>query len=112
MIRAIGVDVVHISRIKRAMKNPRFVSRILTKTESELGLTPQFVAGRWAAKEAIAKAVGTHLRWQDVEILKGEDGRPRVTISSEKFDARKYKIHISISHEREIAIGMAVLEVF
>ncbi len=58
MIVGLGIDIVEVARIAEAMKNPRFIERILTPIEREFCTTPQKVAGRWAAKEAIAKAVG------------------------------------------------------
>lgn len=106
MIVAIGVDIVEVSRIEEALKNPRFASRILTPAELEVGSSAQFVAGRWAVKEAIAKAVGTHLTWQDVSVLPDAHGRPVAHLA---LDA-DLSLHVSISHEKGHAVGMAVLE--
>jgi holo-[acyl-carrier protein] synthase len=110
MIVGLGTDLVEIARIKHAMKNPRFVYRILTDREREICVAPHQVAGRWAAKEAIAKAVGLHLTWQQVEILPDELGVPRVLIESGHFDRRRLKIHVSITHERTHAMAVAILE--
>lgn len=109
MILAIGVDIVEVSRIQEAMQNPRFAGRILTPNELAVGSTVQFVAGRWAAKEAVAKAVGTHLTWQDVEILPDENGRPNAIVLFGKLGIG-LRLHVSISHEKGHAVGMAVLE--
>ncbi len=110
MIVGLGTDLVEIARIERAMKNPRFVYRILTDQEREICTTPQRVAGRWAAKEAIAKAVGLHLTWQQVEILPDEVGVPRAVIDSAYFDRRRLRLHVTISHERTHAVAVAILE--
>lgn len=108
MIKAVGIDVVETDRIIRAMRSqPRFVAKILTKKEQERRLTPAYVAGRWAAKEAIAKAVGTHLSWHDVEIVEGEGGRPEVHFNKHEPEGR---VHISISHDTTIASAVAVWE--
>ena len=107
MILAIGVDIVQVSRIREAMQRESFASKILTPNELKLSRTPQFVAGRWAAKEAVAKAVGTHLAWHDVEILANEDGKPIATVSGLSADCQ---VHVSISHEKDHAVGMAILE--
>lgn len=125
MIRGLGIDVVEVSRIEDAMRNPRFLERILTKRERSGRLTPAFVAGRWAAKEAVAKAVHTHLRWHDVEIENDESGRPIAVLSIDPYregpapsssgsvsPAKRAvsRIHLSISHERGLAAAVAVWE--
>lgn len=110
MIVGLGTDIVEIARIRRAMENPRFVYRILTDQEREICKSVQQVAGRWAAKEAIAKAVGLHLTWQQVEILPDEIGAPRVKVDSPHFDRSRLRLHVSISHERTHAVAVAILE--
>ncbi len=108
MIKAVGIDVVETDRIYEAMsKTPRFASRILTAKELERPVTPSYLAGRWAAKEAVAKAVGTHLTWQDVQIVEGEGGRPQVVFLNHKPSGF---VHVSISHDRTIASAVAVWE--
>lgn len=110
MIVGLGIDIVEVARIERAMRNPRFVERVLTPMEREFCLTPQRVAGRWAAKEAIAKAVGLHLSWQQVEILPDELGQPRATITAPDYDLKRLRLKISITHERSHAAAVATLE--
>ena len=92
------------------MKRRGFRERILTPEERILCTSPKRVAGRWAAKEAIAKAVGIFLRWHDVEILNDETRAPVVIIHSKEWDSRRFRIHVSISHERSMAAAVAVLE--
>lgn len=110
MIVRVGLDLVEVERIAAAMENPAFVERILTPSEREHIRTPLRVAGRWAAKEAIAKAVGLHLSWQDVEILNSDNGEPTIQILNNDFDFEKYRIHLSITHEKGHAAAVAVLE--
>jgi holo-[acyl-carrier protein] synthase len=110
VIVGLGVDIVEIARIQRAMERFAFIERILTPLEREFFIKPYQVAGRWAAKEAVAKAVGLQLTWQQVEILPDEIGAPKVVIRSPHFDPGRLRILVSISHERQHAIGMAVLE--
>ena len=105
-----GLDLVDIGRIREAMRNPRFIFRVLTDAERAMCRTPHCVAGRWAAKEAIAKAFGLPLTWQEVEILPDETGAPRVRISSPDFDPVRLRLHVSITHERDHAAAVAVLE--
>jgi holo-[acyl-carrier protein] synthase len=110
MILAVGLDLVEVSRIAEAMDNPSFVERILTPKERKSIHTPLRVAGRWAAKEAVAKAVGLHLSWQDVEILNGPDGKPDVAIRHPDWNMAAHRIHLSITHEKGHAAAVAVLE--
>lgn len=108
MIKAVGIDVVETERILAAMQsNPRFPARILTSTEMRRSITPAYLAGRWAGKEAIAKAVGTHLTWHDVEIVEGEGGAPVVHFINHKPTGR---VHVSISHDKTIASAVAIWE--
>ena len=110
MVIGVGVDLVEIARIKIAMVRPGFLERILTERERGICKTPQQVAGRWAVKEAVAKAIGLSLGWHDVEILPDDLGVPHAHITSPHFDPGRLRIHVSISHERKNAVGIAVLE--
>lgn len=110
MILAVGIDLVEVARIANAMENSAFLRRILTEAEREVIKSPSRVAGRWAAKEAVAKAVGLHLSWQDVEILPGENGEPVVTIYHPEWQASTNRIHLSITHEKGHAAAVAILE--
>lgn len=115
MIKGIGIDIIEISRIARAVnKNARFVRRILTEKEqdrydklSSEGRKLEFLAGRFAAKEAFAKAMGTgigKLSFQDIEILSDKQGAPNLVCVAYKGD-----IFISISHSKEYAVAQVVL---
>ena len=110
MIIAVGLDLVEVSRIAKAMENPAFLERILTAAERESIHTALRVAGRWAAKEAVAKAVGLHLSWQDVEILNGVGGEPSVEIKHVDWQPNNFRIHLSITHEKGHAAAVAILE--
>lgn len=110
MIVKVGIDVVEVSRIARAMKRPGFRERILTPEERVLCTTASRLAGRWAAKEAIAKAVDLRLGWHQVEILNDDSRAPYAVIHSHYFDPKRYKLHLSITHERSFAAAVAVLE--
>ncbi len=110
MVVGLGIDLVEISRIEEAMQNPRFILRVLTGAERAMCRTPACVAGRWAAKEAIAKAFGLPLAWQEVEILPSPTGAPQVIMHGHQFDPGRLRIHVSITHERNHAAAVAVLE--
>ncbi|WP_226660030.1 holo-ACP synthase [Pseudalkalibacillus hwajinpoensis] len=115
MIKGIGIDMIELERIKKAVKrNDSFAKRILT--ESELGTyhlltghrSIEFLAGRFAAKEAYAKARGTgigKLSWQDICVLKSVEGAPYIETKDENEI-----VHISISHTKEHAVAQIVIE--
>jgi len=92
------------------MENPRFVYRILTEQEREYCVTPARVAGRWAAKEAVYKALGLPIQLSQIEIVPDHVGSPRVHIHSHHFDGKRLRLQVSITHERNHAIAIAVLE--
>ncbi|MBC2579565.1 holo-ACP synthase [Clostridium sp. DJ247] len=123
MILGVGVDIVEIRRIKEAIdKHANFIDRIFSKNEIEYlksrNLRPEFVSGRFAAKEAVAKALGTGFsgfEFKDIEIDRTAAGKPIVVLKGKaKLLAQKYgnyKIHLSISHGVDSAIAYAVMEV-
>ena len=105
-----GVDIVSVARIGKALSQfgEKFVLRILTPEEYELYRkrkdSVQFLAGRFAAKEAIYKAAGIpDLTWQRVNVLP-EGEKPIVRIDGHLHQ----NIQISISHEKEYAIALAI----
>ena len=71
-VAGVGIDLIEVSRIAGAMEDPAFASHVLTDSELRADATPEWLSGRWAAKEAVAKAVGVDLGWHDVEILDDE----------------------------------------
>lgn len=87
------------------MRNPRFVLRVLTPSERLQPLTYEYVAGRWAAKEAIAKAWPAQLFWQDVEILNDPSGQPVASIKGENMG-----VLVSITHTQSHAAAVAVVQ--
>lgn len=123
MIFGVGVDIVEIRRIKQAVsKHSNFIDRIFSKNEVEYlknkNLRPEFIAGRFAAKEAIVKALGTGFSgfdFKDIEVDRTALGKPIVILKGKaKLMANKcgsYKIHLSISHGVDNAIACAVMEV-
>lgn len=121
MISGIGTDIVQIVRIKKAIINTQsFKEKAFTKNEIEyFDLKKdnyETIAGTFAAKEAISKALGTGFRGfglRDIEISRNKLGKPIACLSDkilEKFDLKNYAIHISISHTSDEAIAFAILE--
>ena len=111
MIKGIGIDIVKISRIEATMaENPRFISRILTDLEKAESTEPEYVAGRWAAKEALVKAMKL-VSFQSVSILSRTNGQkhePHLIWHEELPDGT---VWVSISHEEDIAIAQVIHEI-
>lgn len=91
------------------MSKPGFLTRILTERERGQHLTAERVAGRWAAKEAVAKAMGRALRWHEVEIENQDSGAPRARLA-EGLLTPGQRLHISISHVKDHAVAVAIVE--
>ena len=114
MIDGIGIDIIEIERVAKAVANARFRQRVFTDAEREYcdGATnAERYAGRFAAKEAVAKALGIGLNWRDVEILCGDAGAPRPRLhgqAAERLGGRR--LLVSISHCRTYAVAQAIVE--
>jgi holo-[acyl-carrier-protein] synthase len=110
----VGVDVAAIPRIVEAQKRfgDRFLQKFLTAREIDYcGGSAERWAGRWAAKEAIGKAMPTGVprpRMRDVEILPSEDGRPHVRVARATTLAGR-DIDVSIAHDGHFAVAVAVI---
>jgi len=119
MILGIGTDIIEIARVARAIENQRFLARCFTQAEIECckagGATAaESFAGYFAAKEAVAKALGTGFRGfspHDIEICHDNAGKPFVRLANRVNAPPGTIIHISISHGKEHATAMAVIEV-
>jgi len=115
-IFGIGNDIVEISRIKEAVeKTSRFKEKVYSTREieyleSKAGYASH--AGRFAAKEAVSKALGTGVRGfglKDIEILNDELGKPYVNLLGElAVKNETLTIYITISHSREYATATAI----
>lgn len=116
-----GIDVVSISRFEALMdRQPGVVERLFTARES---MTPEggtrssaSLAARFAAKEAVAKALGapSGLHWHDCEILTDTSGRPVVNVRGSVAEAARgagvTRWHLSLSHDADMAIAQVIAE--
>jgi holo-[acyl-carrier protein] synthase len=115
MIFGVGVDIISVIRVRALFEKfpNRFINRILTEKEKSLfiqkGFSIAYLAKRYAAKEAVSKAlgcgIGANLKFHDIEVLNSANGSPVVKIHSEKFS--DIIVHLSISDEKEYAIAYA-----
>ncbi len=115
MIMGVGIDVVDIERFGLALaRTPRLLTRLFTDAERELPLPS--LAARFAAKEALAKALGSPvgLSWQDATVLRGAGGRPELDIRGRVLQevARLgiQTLHVSLSHDAGIASAIVIAE--
>ena len=124
MIVGLGMDVIEIGRMEEALgrHGDRFLEHVFTEEETAQapagGGRTAYFAGRWAAKEAVAKALGTGIGegcgWRDVLVRRATAGRPVVHL---RGNARRTAaelgvgtMHLTISHSRGLACACAVAE--
>jgi len=115
VIVGIGVDIADISRLGEALRRtPALAARLLAKGEQ--GGSASSLAGCFAAKEAVAKALGgpAGLRWTDVEVTHDSRGRPVLEVSGSvaaaaaRLGVRSW--HVSLSHDGGMCVAMVVAE--
>lgn len=113
----LGVDIVSVARVKRALKDKRFINKVFTPQEvvycrrrknSEIHF-----AARFAAKEAVKKALAGKIKtvkWREVEVLNAKDGSPKINFySRHKNKLKSEKILITLSHAQDYAVAVAVI---
>jgi holo-[acyl-carrier protein] synthase len=121
VIVAVGIDVVLVDRFTRAIaRTPLLADRLFTSAERTTASgnprSPESLAARFAAKEAVAKALGAPggLHWHDCEVVSDPDGRPWLTVSgtvaSVAAERGIDRWHLSLSHDGGIASAMVVAE--
>ena len=115
-----GVDIIEIPRIQQVLDRygQRFLDRVFTPSEIAYcrGRAPN-LAGRFAAKEATMKALGTGVRgvgWKDIEVVRAESGAPSVKLHGRAEQRAKRlqvgEISLSMSHSREYAVAFVVAQ--
>lgn len=115
MIVGVGIDVVDIDRFELSLqRTPTLRERLFTPQERDRPLAS--LAARFAAKEALAKALGapTGMHWHDAEVVSESTGNPqfevRGTVLARANDLGVGSIHVSLSHDAGIASAVVVLE--
>jgi holo-[acyl-carrier-protein] synthase len=125
MINGIGIDLVKISRIKKLILNyqEKFLNKVFTEKEKifceKKANKFQHYAARFAAKEAFFKAIGIgpgkEVYWKDAEVKNTKEGNPMLIFSQNVKQRLKklriYKVHLSMTHERDFAISLVILEI-
>jgi holo-[acyl-carrier protein] synthase len=112
MIDGIGIDVVDIARFAESLeRTPSLREKLFTAAEATKPI--QSLAARFAAKEALAKALsaGHSLPWHDAEVINHENGKPDFLFRGEIAElVDGAKVHLSLSHDAGIASAMVVVE--
>ncbi|MBI3398658.1 MAG: holo-ACP synthase [Deltaproteobacteria bacterium] len=119
MICSTGIDIVYIPRLVKYINDDVFLNRLLTDAEKKYIFTKKLpykhLAGRFAAKEAVMKAMGTGwdkgVGWRDIEIVNTSFGKPMVHLHLKAKDiVQDKKFFLSIAYVKDIAVAFAVLE--
>ena len=115
MIVGVGIDVVDIARFERQLERaPGLRQRLFTEVEQ--ALPARSLAARFAAKEAVAKALGAPvgLRWTDVTVVREPNGAPRLevtgTVAARAAELGVDRFHVSLSHDAGIASAVVIAE--
>jgi holo-[acyl-carrier protein] synthase len=115
VILGVGIDVVDIARFGETLeRTPAMRDRLFTPAERERPLAS--LAARFAAKEALAKALGapTGMHWLDAEVVNAPSGDPRLdmrgSVLARANDLGVQHVHVSLSHDAGIASAVVVLE--
>ena len=121
----IGIDIIDNKRIRTLINNRSFINRIFGKSEIKLSKKisnkTNYFAKRFAAKESLAKSLGTgfrnNLNFKDVEILNDNKGKPYYFITkkidniiNKKFKVKKYNLFLSMSDEKNYSIAFTILQ--
>jgi len=121
MILGLGMDMIEIERVDRAIARQRFRARVYSAAERDwldaVHWRAESAAGRFAAKEAAAKALGTgigRVRWIDIEILAEDTGRPRIRLHRDAeraaIELGVKRMWVSITHDRGRAAACVIAE--
>ena len=122
MILGTGIDVIEVERVQKAAAKEGFLQRVFTEGEraffEQMKGDPQSIAGTFAAKESVSKALGTGLaqgvEFKDIEICHENGGAPFARLhggaAARLTKMGGKRVHISISHIKTIAVAQAVIE--
>jgi holo-[acyl-carrier protein] synthase len=115
VIVGVGIDVVDIARFMETLERTAGLKDRLF-TDAEAAKPPSSLAARFAAKEALAKALGAPagMHWRDAEVTTDDDGRPWLeitgTVAARASQLGVQSMHLSLSHDAGIASAVVVLE--
>ena len=123
-IFGIGTDIVSVDRIKKSLKNKNFLKRVFNEKEilkcKKINNSTNCYAKRFAAKEALSKALGTGIsngvNFNEIIVLNKKSGKPYINFSGQtkkilnkKFKGKKTKISLSLSDEKKYAVAFVTI---
>jgi len=124
-ILGIGTDIVEILRIKNLIKNKSFIKRIFTKSEilnsEKTKSKANYFSKRFAAKEALVKAIGTGFRksinFKDICVVNDKLGKPNIKYNNNvkkliisKFKIKRFNLFLSLSDEKNYSIAFVIIQ--
>ena len=124
-ILGIGVDIINTQRIKRSIKNKKFLIRLFTTVEINnskiLKDKAMYFSKKFAAKESLSKAIGTGFRkglnFKDIEILNNKFGKPYFRLSKKtkniifkSFKVKNFDLFLSISDEKDYSVAFTIIQ--
>jgi len=111
VIVGLGIDLVEIPKFEEICSDPLFIQKYFAK--GEWNLSVQSLAGRFAARESLFKALNRReiFSWEDIEVVSKEDGSPSFKFRGElaKF-SEMHNLHLSISHSKHFATAIVIIE--
>lgn len=113
---SIGTDIEQISRIEKAIaRTPRLIERLFTVDERQYcarqAKPAQHYAARFCAKEAFFKALGLPVAWQEIEVVRDENGAPSFQLSGHAIQLIEQRVvHLSLSHAGDYALAVVIIE--
>ena len=125
-IFGIGTDIVSVDRIKKSLKNKNFLKRVFNEKEilkcKKINNSTNCYAKRFAAKEALSKALGTGIsngvNFNEIIVLNKKSGKPYIDFSGQtkktlnkKFKGKKTKISLSLSDEKKYAVAFVTISI-
>jgi holo-[acyl-carrier protein] synthase len=120
MISGVGIDIVEVPELESRLSRETFLNVFSAREIEYADSLPlrraEILAGRWAAKEAFAKALGTGIRaeWSlaEIEVVNDAQGRPRIELSARIAGMLPQggQVHCSISHSRGVAAAVVIIE--
>lgn len=115
MIKGIGIDIVEIARISSGIERKVLSEKEISIFNNFKGehRKKEFIAGRFSVKEALIKAIGVFISYKKITVLNDENGKPYFDDETLKYIKNKFGdciIHLSISHEKNYAVSIVVIE--
>jgi holo-[acyl-carrier protein] synthase len=116
ILPSLGIDLIEVDRIRKHMDDPAFLERVFTERERKECMgrarAEESLAARWAAKEAVAKAlgvgIGQYLSFLDIEVVRGKSKAPQVHVRG-AYSEYPMKVALSLTHTKTAAAAVVMI---